>query len=252
MGVMSFGPIGLLFGEIIGRTSGAGVLWARFWRKQSRQFLAVSLTGMWTTGKRYWRFPVISAGAALLNEAGTAVPALLLGSFYGMETLGWFAFAQKFIGWPSMLLSQAVGQVCDPSAAQTLFSSTLKRVFFVAVGPMVALAVVAPTLFVFVFGPSWGEAGQFARFLSLAYLARSAVVPVAMTLNIVERQDLQLYWDVSRLILVLIGMSAAYAGGWTADSAVIVYAAVNTAAYIAIGFLSAKALRHRTSHLRTE
>ncbi len=258
MGVVHSSPVGLLLGEIVGRSSGAGILWASFWKTHRREFLAVSLTGMWSAAKRYWRFPVLSAGATLQNEAGLAIPTLLIGSLYGMETLGWFALAQRFIGWPSMLLSQAVGQVylgessrlvrCDPSAAQKLFLTTLKRVFLVAVGPMVVLAVVAPTLFGVVFGPSWGQAGQFARFLSLTYLVRSVVVPVAATLNIVERQDLQLYWDVSRLILVLAGILFAHASGWAADSAVIVFALVNAVAYVAGGFLSFKALRQLSNN----
>jgi O-antigen/teichoic acid export membrane protein len=252
MGIACLGPIGLLLGEIIGRTSGARILSTLFWKKNRRDFSAVSLTGMWSAAKRYRRFPILSAGATLLNQGGMFIPALLLGSLYGMETLGWFTFAQKLIGWPSMLLSQAVGQIylgeasrlirSDPAAAQKLFLNTLTRVFVLAVGPMIVLAVVAPTLFVFAFGPSWAEAGKFARFLSVAYLARSAVVPIAATLNIVERQDLQLCWDVSRLVLVLAGITYAHACGWSADSAVIVYALLNALAYVGNGFLCSHAL----------
>jgi hypothetical protein len=71
-------------------------------------------------------------------------------------------------------------------------------------------------------------------------------VPVAATLNIVERQDLQLCWDVSRLILVLAGIWYAHSSGWRADSAVIVFALINGLAYIASGLLSFRALTQCT------
>lgn len=69
--------------------------------------------------------------------------------------------------------------------------------------PAAALMMFGAEIFSVVFGEEWTQAGQFAELLSVGFLARFVVSPVSQLLTIIERQDLQLVWDVLRLLLLL-------------------------------------------------
>jgi len=54
-----------------------------------------------------------------------------------------------------------------------------------------------------VFGVAWRVSGVYVQILSVMFLLQFIVVPMSQTLNILERQDLQLLWDIIRLISVM-------------------------------------------------
>ena len=53
-----------------------------------------------------------------------------------------------------------------------------------------------------ILGEGWSTAGRFAQLLALSFAVQFMAVPLSQTLNILSRQDLQLYWDVGRLLVV--------------------------------------------------
>jgi hypothetical protein len=54
------------------------------------------------------------------------------------------------------------------------------------------LIIIGPQLFALAFGSAWPEAGRFAQWLALMSLAKLVVNPVAQSLTILYRQDIQL------------------------------------------------------------
>jgi O-antigen/teichoic acid export membrane protein len=82
-----------------------------------------------------------------------------------------------------------------------------------------------------VFGPEWAEAGRFAQLMAVAYLAGFAVTPVSQTLFILERQVLQLAWDVTRLVLTAGGAIVCGAVDAPVGVAIAVLAGSNVVSY---------------------
>ena len=150
---------------------------------------------------RYRRFPLISAGSALVNTAGYVVPSLLFAHLYGPKVLGWFALVDRVLGIPAVLVGQAASQVymgeaarlanTDPRALQRLFSQTLKGFLWIGALPCGLLLLLGPWVFAMVFGDEWREAGEFARLLALMHYVGFAVWPLMPTLNVLERQTSQ-------------------------------------------------------------
>lgn len=62
---------------------------------------------------------------------------------------------------------------------------------------------VAPWLFPSVFGKSWQAAGPVAVLLVPLWIADAVAGPLSQTLTVLERQDVQLTWDLTRLLLVV-------------------------------------------------
>lgn len=255
LGLFKIGPIGLLIGDVVGRTCGSGTLAFQAWRQDKEILRSVSIKGIKNAAYRYRRFPLLSSGSALLNTAGTQLPVLLLAGFYGPQVAGWFALAQKIVGVPMAMVGRAVGQVylgeasrlvqIDIKALQSLFIDTMRRLLILGFLPAVLLTLGGPELFTFVFGSNWLKSGSYVQVLALMFLVQFAVVPLSQTLNILERQDLQLSWDVGRLILVVGGLFLVNFLEYSAYIAIIVYGVTMLISYLILGIISVIALQRR-------
>lgn len=253
LGFLVSGPLGLMVGDIVGRAAGSGNL-LRLIRKHiggkrpTRERLA-------RNAARYRRFPLFSSGSALLNSAGLQLPSLVLLSLYGPQVAGWFALSQRVIAVPMTLLGTSVSQVYTGRAAELartapeelrmLFDRTAARMFLLALVPTAVLALIAPWLFGVVFGSDWTQAGRYTQILAPMFLVQFAVVPLSQTLNILERQEVQLAWDAGRLVMVLSAFGLAMILGWPALYALIAFAVAMSLAYALLFGLNALALRRQ-------
>lgn len=208
LGWSSIRSIGLLVGWIVGRIAAVGGLFSsggllRQGRPTARE--------MAKAGSRYRRFPLISSWSALINSLGQYVPQLVIGALYGLTVMGEFALTVRIIAAPVALIGQAVSRVFQGEASaavrdrnqplRTIIRSNAKVLLVIGAPICVVLMVAGPWLFGLVFGPAWVEAGQYARFLAVGFLAQLAVSPVSLTLLILQRQGAQLAWDVLRLVI---------------------------------------------------
>lgn len=213
LGLLVAGPIGLLIGADIGRFSGTGTLARAAWRESRASFLRLSWQRLWEAARRYRRFPLLNAGSALLNAAGLYLPVVIVASAYSTEVGGQFALSQRIIAVPMALVGQAIGQVYiaegaallreRPGELYALFNRTTWKLFLFGVGPVFLMAFLGPWGFKLIFGKEWAQAGLFVRILSPMYLLQFMTSPLSMTLLLLEKQWLQLAWDLSRMIAVL-------------------------------------------------
>ena len=255
VGLVHAGPLGLLLGDALGRVAGSFSL-ARFaWQRNRQVFCRLRPAIVLRSALRYRRFPLISAGAALLGVAATALPPLLLAQFYGAKTLAWFALGDRVLGAPTLLVGQAVSQVysveagalssADPAAMQGLFSRSIKRLVLLGLLPYLMFAMASPALFSFIFGPAWREAGVYAQLLAMMHYLAFIVWPLTPTLNILEEQVWQLAWDAGRLGLTLGALWLAYRRGWPARGAIAAFGAAMLLGYAAHLLLSRYAIARR-------
>lgn len=250
LGAAGAGPGGLVFGDIAGWFVGASFLgWDL--RRDRASSSAIHLSRILAVAHRYRRFALLGSWAGLLNGATQQLPLLLIAGFYGPAQAGLFGLSARVVAVPTVLLGKAVSQVYlgeiqqrvreHDGSARSLFVKTARHLFALAVGPMILVALAGPTVFAFVFGSAWATAGEFARILSLMCLAQFVVNPLAWTLALAERQDLQLMWDGARFILALGSVVAAGLIGWDVTTAVLLYGVTMTGMYCVLGWLS---LRH--------
>jgi O-antigen/teichoic acid export membrane protein len=253
IGIATVGPFGLLVGDVVGRAAGTGTLAGLATTR--RVFDNISLSGLRRAAKRYVRFPLLSSPSAAINAVGFNAPTLLLASFYGTQTVGWFALAQRVIGVPSTLVGQSVSQVyfaeaarlarVDTAALYRLFWRMTVKLFLLALIPTAVLCTFGPWLFSHLFGEYWLTAGHYVRLLAPMFLVQFAVVPVSMTANILERQDIQLVWDVCRLAVVAGTMILAGMKSISAYYVVLTYSVTMLVSYVVLLYLLDRVLRHR-------
>lgn len=219
-GAFGMGTLGLLIGDAVGRSAGLWALASRAWKRSREHFLAATRRDARLAAARYRRFPLISSWSALVNTAGLQVPVLLLASHFTSQVVGWYGLVDRIMAVPIALVGQGASQVYmreaarlaseDPRALRRLYWRCARRLLFPALAVGAVAAVAGPYLFSIVFGARWSEAGIYARLLAASTAASFIAWPLNTTLVILERQDIQLYWDVGRLLLIAGAMELSF------------------------------------------
>ena len=214
MGWLGAGAAGLIVGNVLGRAVGALILFFGLLKTGGEYFRSISLERVKQAAWRYRRFPLISSWSGLLNQGGLQLPTLLFASFFGVEVAGWYGLAQRMAGVPITLVAYSVSQVYfgeasrlrneDPTAMRSLFLRVASRLLLFVGAPMLLLGLTAPWVFGFVFGEQWRLSGWYIVLLLPMFLGQIVVRPLSQSLNILERQDIQLYWDIARLLTIVL------------------------------------------------
>jgi len=241
IGLFVHGPIGLLVGDAIGRVSGTGRFIGDLWSDSSDRIRAVRLSRMIKVAARYRDYPLISMWGALINSSGLALPSLFLAQYYGAQGTGWFALVNRVFGVPAALIGLSISQVyaskaaklsrTDPKYLMRIFLKTTRAMLYLGLAPSLVFVFFAPTLFQFIFGHAWREAGEYARYLTMMFYAGFINSPVQWTLNILEHQRAQLAWDVSRFFVTLIALALPHRFGYGPRIAVFCYGVSMTLMY---------------------
>jgi O-antigen/teichoic acid export membrane protein len=251
----ALGPGGLLAGFGIGQLAASASLLRGAGISGGVARAALSRRSMVELAKRYRRFPLLLAPAGLINVLGLQAPVLFMAYWYGGTVAGWLGMTQRVLALPMALIGSAIGVVyigelsrswrVNPRQAEAMFMRTSRTLALVSVPITVALVVLGPWLFAFVFGDQWAESGQYARALAFALAAQLVVSPLSQTLIVTEHQWLQLSWDVMRLVLTAATIFGGYLLGASALTTVWALGVSSVVLYVVGWVLSWRSLRHR-------
>lgn len=253
VGVGVAGPLGLIVGSIVGSSGGVGALARSAVGENRAALLQISPQRMRIAAARYRRFALISAPVGTVGGLALLGAPILLATLYGPVVAGWFGLTNRVVSLPAMLIGTAVATAylgnaaelarTDPAHVRALFWRTARHLTALAVVPVTALAVLAPWLFSVVFGEEWREAGIYARALAPMVFAEFVTGPVAQTLLLFGRLDLQVIAVGSRLALGLGILWAAHELGASATWALTAYALGMTVSLVTTFALNARLLR---------
>lgn len=252
-GVINIKPLGLLIGQVVGLASGASTLFRLFLRRDGYVVRAISLKRIRNMAKRYKKFPTLAALAASLNSFSVYMPAIFLAAVYGPQVAGWFAVTQRAVGMPLNLVSQSIAQVymgkaaslarSSPIKLEKLFFSLFLRLLILGLLMTFPIVLIAPRLFVFVFGVAWGESGSYLPRLAPLFIAQFISAPFGSTLDILERQELFFSREAIRIILMLGAFLIVTIYGFSARNSMTalgIAGAVGYALYVVFAFLAIK------------
>lgn len=254
-GIVAPGPGGLIGGVVVGRAAGSGRLAVGALRRGQlrprptrRDVLHVA--------RRYRRFPLLGAPAALCNATAVELAPIVLAAGFDAATAGLFLLGNRLVGAPLNLVGQSVSQVYSsrfaaalrtrPADVLALFQKTTRLLALLGAVPALVLLAAGPELVALVLGEQWREAGVYARLLAPMFWAQLAVFPIEPSLGLLERQDVQLWRDLGRLGAVVGAFALAFATDLSARWTVALYGLTMTVAYLVI-YLLARREVHRAA-----
>ncbi len=221
-------PLGLIFGAsakflFIGQITGMILTILMLFIFVSREFLSEARTAdlsfgmIWETAKQHKKFPIYDIWTGLFNSASMQLPPIILGAYFSTKVVGYYTLGNRFVGLPMTLLGYSISQVFFPSAAKeyndtgklnNIVSNTFKKLVQIGIFPIMILGLLGGTLFGFVFGENWAEAGFYTQILSIYVLFQFMNSPMNI-LAILQRQGIGLVFNIgllsSRLIAIIIG-----------------------------------------------
>lgn len=256
-GVFGFGAGGLLVGDVVGRLGGASTIAMGVLQGRPQKSGTITRSRMREVAKRYRRFPLFGTWSALANSASLHLTPFLVAVTFGVREAGWFTVAQRVMALPATIVGQAVGQVYlhDAAAAvrtnlaslRDLYVRTARRLILFGILVFVPIVLLAPIAFATVFGSDWRRAGVYAQITAVMFLFQLVVSPLSQTLNVIGRQDLQLGWDVSRLVAMIALFWVARAAGWSDLLTLGTFALMMAIMYLALGIVTLRMIRERQS-----
>lgn len=253
LGAISVRPLGLLIGHIAQEFAGIGSFLVQLRKTKPGFFKSFSILEIKYAAKRYKDFPLIQSWSQLLLSLGAHLPVLFIGAYYGAAVVGIYGLAQNMINMPMNLLGQSVAQVYygeiskfgkeNPNKIYGLSISLIKRLFWIALAPMALIVIFGPWIFKVVFGPEWLEAGVFARALTLIILTRFISSPVASVFNVLEKQGIQLFLNIVRVILVITVFALSLIAGVSAINTITFYSILMSLYYVFMMIIILKELK---------
>lgn len=233
---------GLVFGLLVANLSAALLMLATAGIATLKMPVGYDTSDTRRVVNRYRSFLLANAPASLVNSVGLQIPVMLLTALYGVEVGGNFGMAQRVLSLPMLMVGIAVGQVYLSTLSQAIRAgeTDFHRIFYrhsvvLAVGGLVIAVVVAalaPVAFVYILGPDWSAAGQYARALAVALGFQMLSSPLTQTLVALEELRMLLTLDLFRLSVVVTTCVGASSLGFGADEAILALSAGIGSSYV--------------------
>lgn len=195
----------------IGHAFHAGLLLSGVRRSKGQNISQPEYAGTWEKlARRYGDFPLYRAPQVTLNAFSQSLPVLMLATFFGPTSAGFYALGKSVMGMPSTLIGQAVGNVFYPRitdatrSGENLHSLLLRATLAMAAIGVVPFGVVVafgPSLFTVVFGDQWHVAGEYARWVAIWLFFGFLNRPSVAAIPALGMQDSFLLYEVVSTIL---------------------------------------------------
>ncbi len=234
-------PLAILVGHVVALGGGAVILYGQFRSEFRRLGRHATLPRMRAMAKRHRSFPTFRLPSHLTLLLASQLPVFFIAGFYGAATAGQFGLAAMALSMPINLIGRKMGRAFfgetaelgsgDPEALRRAVRDVTRLLGSVGLVLTAFLVLASPSLFPFVFGAQWAEAGRFAAVLAIYLTAQFVAVPVMNVLTVVGREDLYLKVNLQRLGLALAVFLGTYLLDLDAFTAVLAYSLVLAAHY---------------------
>ena len=222
LGLLNFGPAGLIVGDIVGRSNGVFALSRMLSKDPALNVRAVWRGRIREVATRYKKFPMFSSSSGLLRGVGSLAP-LFIAQNYGPDVAGWVALSNLVVSGPLSLLSSAVGDVyfnesarigkVDTRRQARLLWKLVARMALISAPFIGIMLLSAHWVFPVIFGPKWTQSALYLTQLAPMYFVMCIASPTHPILTVFEKQELHLLREITRAPLMLGPLVVA---GWLA------------------------------------
>lgn len=208
LGLVHAGPLGLLLGDLAGRTLGIEQLVSSL--RGTLRSTAWSWRSMIRYGRRRWGFARVMTVASVLNMVSLQIPFLLIPVLFDLDATGQFFLAYRVLVLPASLVAAAVSQVffgeaslrrADPLRLHDLAHSVSVSLFAFSIPTYAIVMVCGQALIQTVFGSQWQQAGQLAQVLAPSLVLWAVASPISALLLIGRRERESLAFTAAELAL---------------------------------------------------
>ncbi|MCS4062620.1 O-antigen/teichoic acid export membrane protein [Pseudomonas putida] len=250
-GLAALGSGALILGYVISQGAAGAKIVIKAFRGRSTP----SRLRLVALAKKYKRFPVMAAPAALLNAAALNVSPFVIIYAFGMHEAGLFALAQRAMGVPMAFLGTAIANVylaeiprvveTSPDQVIVFYRKALRNLALLGLPIVLGAGLCLFYSVEFIFGSTWSEAAVLMLVLVPLFFGQFVVSPLSQTLNVIERQDVQLLWDFFRLCVPNLGFLMVALSGFSFVEALLSFSVLMFLMYVINVVVTLRILKRR-------
>lgn len=203
---------GLIWGQFLGIVSSITYL-LRKDRSYQKVIQKTKVSTLKLEMKKYQRFPKYGIVGGLCDAGALQMPVLMLTKYYSTTVTGMFSLTFRVLNMPTSIISSAIGQVffqkiveISHNAPEKLNSYVIKMflfLFLIYLPAVPILFVWGDTIFAFVFGEEWRQAGVYSGYLVIAVAIQFAVSPLSAVMTLGNNIRMGTYWKVLYLLTII-------------------------------------------------
>lgn len=169
--------------------------------------------------KQYKDFPLYRAPQTLIDSITRGLPVLMLASFFGPASVGFYNIGRSVLNVPTLLIGKSVGDVFYPKITnvannnQSVTKVLIKATILLSVLgslPFCIIVFFGPQLFGLIFGSDWMIAGEYARWIALWSFTTFIIQPTLKVIPVLSVQRFHLIFTIGSLFIRLFLLSIGY------------------------------------------
>lgn len=184
----------------------------------SREALPTNHTSLLMLARKYYDFALYRAPQNFINAISQSLPVLMLATFFGPVSAGFFTLGKMVMGMPSTLIGKSVGDVFYPRITEAAHNNeNLVPLIIKATGWLACIGCVpfgfviafGPWLFSTIFGAEWRVGGEYARWLALFFFFNFINKPSVVAVPVLGIQKGLLIYELfstgGKIVALMIG-----------------------------------------------
>jgi len=205
----------LIMGGIVSSMTMNGVLGGRIWQESGQLFKhSIRWHDMVQGVKRYRKFPMYNLWTDLISRFAGLVVVFLLTSYFSKSAVGYYGLGVAVLSIPATFIGSSIGEVFYQKAAAARYEdskasvveSLFKQMTWMSMLLFLLLAVIGDSVFAFVFGAKWSEAGVYGQILSFSIFINFIMGPALVLVNVLQKQEVNLIVYIVTTIMSFISI----------------------------------------------
>ena len=168
--------------------------------------------------KRYKKFLYLGSLPKVLEDVAVQIPILFFAKAYDTYIGGFYFLAYKVTYIPFSVISSSFYQLFFKFSSDNIYHINLIKhilkafcfLFLLGLPLILTIIFFSDSLFPFIFGEAWREAGKYAIYISLLVYFRFIVSPLVSTFYVIKKLNFSAFWQVLYFIYISIFFLYAY------------------------------------------
>lgn len=214
--LFGLGVYGLFLGNIFGIIFSVLVYVFYMYKMDGEVIRKIKIRVMREKLTEYKKFPIFLLPSHLFKMVSERLPAIILTPFFGFTIVGYYAMSFKLFNEPMSILSKSIANVFYQEASvkhakndnlSNLVKEVFEKLVVLMLLPITFLAVGGDVLFSVFLGKNWIVAGQYTQILAPMMFFRFISTPIAMVLNVLGKQDIDMIFNGVFLLFCIAALS---------------------------------------------
>ncbi len=211
-GLLKLKTIGLIIGQIIGDLIATIFVIFKFFKSGQLKLIKSIFSFSKTKSllKEYKKFPLYILPTVFMNSSSSQILTLLVAAWFNPLLTGAYYFALRLLSAPMALIGASVTQTYFQRFTEIInegkenpkpfLLKIWKMLFAIAIIPSTILFIWGKSLFIFVFGQNWGDAGIIASIMAPMILFTFISSPTSSSFMVIKKQNYNLFFGIFEFI----------------------------------------------------